>query len=132
MLDTVKGGGRKFARALWGDAQGPRMVAPVSGAVLPPTSDSTTWDLSGDRAAWLQQSPHALHVLALAGYSKAGLHHGITTLSGIVSEGGTCTALHVENALLGSFNLMELGHPKVGDDVELMRWVVLGTADGAA
>jgi hypothetical protein len=73
------------------------------------------WELEctdEQRMAWLRQPPRALHILALWEYSKAGVHHGITSLSGILSGRLACTALHVEQAMLGSRSLLTMGHPK--------------------
>jgi hypothetical protein len=85
------------------------------------------WNLEGDRLGWLKQPPHALHVLAFMGYSKAGAHAAIATLNGIVSELNTCTALHVEDALMDSLDLHLDGHPKViykenGVQLEGKKW----------
>ncbi len=122
VLDEELGGGPGLAERLWGKDRAVGLVAPVVGAVLPPTKKAGAillWDLDAPyRSPWMQLSPRALHVLALADYSQAGVHDSITSLSGIVSEDRTCTALHVEQALLGSINLLTAGHPKASDQNE--------------
>jgi hypothetical protein len=116
-LDEENGGGSRLARELWGDSVGPSMVAPVHGATQPTTRGqgvARRWGLAGGvRPECFLLSPRAFFVMVLDQYKKAGVHPSITSTSGILSDRLTCTAVHVEQALLGSMNLLTAGHPKV-------------------
>ncbi len=113
-LGVVEGQG-VACEAFGGEQGGRHLVAPAAGVWLPTIGPGPVWQLGQcDMEELMSQSPRALHAVLLSSCDRAGVHLGITAVSGKLSGPGVRTPLTIEVGLMGSINLLTAGSPKVG------------------